>query len=86
MEIRFGEDGFISGIRVDARGAMVDGETVMMAWEGRFSDYRPVECMLIPFHGAVGRVTPKGERTCFLGTVSRVTYDLTRRGAGPTGG
>jgi hypothetical protein len=78
MLFRFGEDGLVSGIRVEARGGLVAGETVMMPWEGSFRDYRPVDGMMIPFHGEVAWITPQGERPYFWGTVTRVEYQCTR--------
>jgi hypothetical protein len=76
MLFRFGEDGLVSGIRVEARGGLVAGETVMMPWEGSFRDYRPVDGMIIPFHGEVAWITPQGERLYFRGTVTRVEYQI----------
>lgn len=77
MLFRFGEDGLVSGIRVEAREGLVAGETVMMPWEGSFRDYRPVDGMMIPFHGEVAWITPQGERPYFRGTVTRVEYQFT---------
>lgn len=74
MLFRFGEDGLVSGIRVEARGALVEGETVMMPWEGRFRDYRPQDGMMVPFHGEVAWITPQGERPYFRGTVAQIAY------------
>ncbi|KPP88517.1 MAG: hypothetical protein HLUCCA08_17025 [Rhodobacteraceae bacterium HLUCCA08] len=74
MVFRFGEDGLVTGIRVEARGALVGGETVMMPWEGRFGDYRLQAGMMLPFRGEVSWITPQGERPYFRGTVMRVDY------------
>ncbi len=74
MLFRFGDDGLIAGIRVEARGALVDGETVMMPWVGRFRDYRIQNGMRIPFFGEVAWVTPQGDKPYFRGSVARLTY------------
>jgi len=74
MLFRFGEDDLVSGIRVELRGAMIAGKTVMMPWEGSFRDYRPLDGMMIPFHGEVAWITPQGARSYFQGTVTQVTY------------
>jgi len=74
MLFRFGDDGLISSIHADARGALVAGQTVMMPWEGRFSDYRRQDGMLIPFYGEVAWITPQGEKPYFRGTVTHLTY------------
>lgn len=76
MLFRFGEDGLVSGIRVEARGGLVDGETVMMPWEGQFRDYRRHDGMMVPFYGEVAWITPQGERPYFRGAVSQVTYEF----------
>lgn len=76
MLFRFGEDGLVSGIRVEARGALVGGETVMMPWEGRFRDFRLQDGMMVPFHGEVAWITPQGERPYFRGKVTRVAYQF----------
>lgn len=77
MLFRFGDDGLVSGIHVDARGGLVDGKTVMMPWEGRFSDYRPQDGMMIPFFGEVAWITPQGETPYFRGAVTQMTYRFT---------
>jgi hypothetical protein len=64
----------VSGIRVEARGALVAGQTVMMPWVGAFSDYRRQNGMMIPFRGEVAWITPQGERPYFRGTVTQVGY------------
>jgi len=71
---RFGDDGLIAGIHVGARGAVIGGKTVMMPWEGRFSDYRRQDGMLIPFYGEVAWITPQGEKPYFRGAVTQLTF------------
>ncbi|MDP2079708.1 MAG: DUF6544 family protein [Pseudotabrizicola sp.] len=86
MLFRFGADGLVSGIRIDARGALVKGISVMMPWEGRFRDYRPVDGMMIPFFGEVAWITPQGERPYFRGTVIGVTHQFGSPNDGPAEG
>jgi hypothetical protein len=74
MLFRFGEDGLVSGIHVDARSGLVSGKDVMMPWEGKFSDYRLQDGMMIPFFGEVAWIMPQGEMPYFRGTVTRMTY------------
>lgn len=78
MLFRFGEDGLVSGIRVEARGALVKGQTMMMPWEGRFHDYRRQDGMMLPFHGEVAWITSQGERPYFRGTVTGIEYRFAR--------
>ena len=76
MLFRFGADGLASGIRVEARGGLLGGQTVMMPWEGTFRDYRRQDGMLVPFYGEVGWITPQGERPYFRATVTRLGFDV----------
>ncbi len=76
MLFRFGEDGLVSGIRMEARGALVGSETVMVPWEGRFRDYRVQDGMTAPFYGEVAWIAPQGEPPYFRGTVRRVLYQF----------
>lgn len=77
MLFRFGDDGLISGIHVDAREGMLAGQAVIMPWEGRFSGFRRQDGMLIPFYGEVAWITPQGEKSYFRGTVTQLTYRFT---------
>jgi hypothetical protein len=76
MLFRFGDDGLIAGVHVDARGAVIGGQTVMMPWEGRFADCRRKDGMLIPFCAEVAWITPQGEKPYFRGTVTQLTFHL----------
>lgn len=76
MLFRFGEDGLVCGIHVEARGGLTDGKTVMMPWEGQFGDYRRQSGMMIPYYGEVAWITPQGERPYFRGSLMQVTYRL----------
>lgn len=78
MTFRFGEDGLVSGIRVESRGSLVNGKTVLMPWEGHFRDYRPLDGMMIPFYGEVAWITPRGAKPYFQGTVTHVTYEMAK--------
>ncbi len=77
MLFRFRDDGLVSGIRVEQRCAIVAGESLIMPWEGRFSDYRDQNGMLVPFFGEVAWITPKGEKSYFRGSVTRMVYRFT---------
>jgi hypothetical protein len=86
MLFRCGEDGLVSCIRVESRGALAGGETVMMPWQGTFRDYRLQDGMMIPFHGEVARITPQGKRRYFRGTVRQVAWRSARQEIGTTRG
>ena len=60
--------------------------TVMLPWEGRFGDCRPVNGMMIPFFCEVSWVTFLGMRPYFRGTVSMLAQDFASPGAEPAAG
>jgi hypothetical protein len=72
---RFNDDGLIDSFRAEARGATVGKETVMLPWEGRWSDYRAHEGMTIPFTGEVAWMRPEGRKPYFHGTVTSLAYE-----------
>ncbi len=74
MLYRFGDDRLISGIHLNARAVLVDGQSVMLPWTGRFSDYRRQDGMLLPNNAEVAWITPDGETPYFRGEVKNLTY------------
>ncbi len=71
---RFNDGGLIDSFRAEARGALVGKETVMLPWEGRWSDYRAHEGMTVPFTGEVAWLRPEGRKPYFRGTVTSLIY------------
>jgi hypothetical protein len=57
---RFNDAGLIGSFRAEARGGMVGDKLVMAPWEGRWSDYRKVDGVLVPFIGEVAWMRPEG--------------------------
>ena len=53
MLFRFGDDGLVCGIRLDARAAMVGRQTLMLHWERIFGGYQRQYGMLVPFQAEV---------------------------------
>jgi len=72
---RFNDDGLIGSMRADARGAMVGKKMVMTPWEGRWSDYRSRDGMMVPSTGQIAWLWPEGPRSYFRGTVTRIRYE-----------
>jgi hypothetical protein len=72
---RFNDAGLIDSFRAEARGAMSGKEMLMTPWEGRWSDYRTHDGMLIPFTGEVAWVRPEGRKSYFRGTVTSLIHE-----------
>jgi hypothetical protein len=72
---RFNDAGLIDAFFADARGAMVGTETVMLPWEGRWSDYRAHDGMTVPFAGEVAWMRPTGRASYFHGSVTSLAYE-----------
>ena len=73
---RFDDAGLIGSFRAEARGAVVGKETVMLPWEGRWSDYRVHGGMTVPFTGEVAWMRPEGRKPYFVGHVKKLRYEF----------
>jgi hypothetical protein len=72
---RFNADGLIDSFRAEARGATMGKETVMLPWEGKWSNYQMRDGMTVPFTGEVAWVHPEGPRSYFVGSVTSLDYE-----------
>lgn len=68
----------IASVRADARGAIVGKAVVTMPWEGRWSDYRAHDGMLLPTRGEVAWLTPQGPRPYWRGSVRGLAIEYAR--------
>lgn len=73
---RFDDAGLLASFRAEERGALLNGRTVMAPWEGRWSDYRRVDGMQVPFTGEVAWMRPEGRRPYFVGTASALAFEF----------
>ena len=74
-DVSFGARGEI--VRVSALRARAAGGTLVSTpWVGRFSDYRPVEGMMIPMSGEVEWVLPEGPLPYFRGRMVDARYEF----------
>ena len=73
---RFNDAGLIGSFRAEARGGMVGDKLVMAPWEGRWSDYRKVDGVLVPFIGEVAWMRPEGRKPYFVGTVTTLAFEF----------
>ncbi len=74
----FNAQGLIESASADARGATVDGTVVMLPWEGRWSDYRRCNGMMLPLKGEAAWLGPEGRRPYFIGNVTSLTCQFER--------
>ncbi|TAG13003.1 MAG: hypothetical protein EAZ40_15125 [Rhodobacterales bacterium] len=73
LTVRFGPDGLIASVRADARGRMVGGTSLPTPWEGRWSDYRRQDGMMVPMTGEVAWILPEGPKPYWRGRITALT-------------
>ncbi len=75
---RFNHAGLIAAVRAEARGAGVgkDGVMLMLPWDCGYSDYRPLDGMLIPMAGEAAWVQAAGRKAYFVGQVQKLRYEF----------
>ena len=71
---RFDDAGLIASFLAEARGAMEGKAQVMRPWEGRWSDYREHDGMLVPHAGEVAWLRPDGRKLYFVGAVRNLAH------------
>jgi hypothetical protein len=71
----FGSDDLIEGVYAESRGRTVGEATEPTPWEGKFTNYRERDDMLVPIDGDVGWVLPEGRRSYWRGHIEQVTYE-----------
>lgn len=74
----FNAEGLIESASAEARGALVDGQVVMLPWEGRWSNYQRCHGMLLPLHGEAAWLAPQGRRPYFIGKVTSLSCEFER--------
>ncbi len=73
---RFNDAGLITSVRAEERGGAVGNDTVMMPWEGSWSDYQLRDRMMVPMAGEAAWL-PSGRREAyFKGTVTSTHYEF----------
>jgi hypothetical protein len=55
---------------------MVGKRVSMAPWEGRRSDYRMHEGMMLPFDGEVAWMLPEGRKTYWRGSVTFMVHEF----------
>jgi hypothetical protein len=76
MLVSFNQADLIESVRVEARAATVGKTTVMMPWEGRWSNYQERNGMRIPLTGEASWLGPEGRAPYWRGTISSLTYQF----------
>jgi hypothetical protein len=75
---RFSDEGLISSAHAAARAATVGGKTIMLPWEGSWSDYQARDGMRVPMTGEATWLRPEGRRTYFHGDVAWLRFRFLR--------
>ncbi|MFW5995058.1 MAG: DUF6920 family protein [Spirochaetia bacterium] len=75
MLFRFTEEGLIESVYADARERVIGKDTELRPWEGRFSDYRRQDGMMVPMQGEVAWILPDGYTPYWRGTIERISYE-----------
>ena len=78
MLFRFNEDGLIASMRAEARGRTVAGAVIPTPWEGRWSNYKLRDGMLIPLEGEVAWILPEVPKPYWRGGITRLSYEFTQ--------
>lgn len=78
MLFTFTEEGLIDTVRAEARGRMVDGESVPAPWQGRFWNYQDRGGMRVPLDGEVAWLLPDGSKPYWRGHITEISYEFRR--------
>ncbi|ASC69330.1 hypothetical protein XM38_002570 [Halomicronema hongdechloris C2206] len=76
LRFRFTDQGLIDTVQAEARGRLVDGETIPTPWQGRFWHYEQRGPMRVPLAGEVAWLLPEGPKPYWRGCITRLTYEL----------
>lgn len=78
MLFTFTEEGLIDTVRAEARGRMVDGESVPTPWQGQFWNYQHRGSMRVPLDGEVAWLPPDGPKPYWRGHITEISYEFER--------
>lgn len=76
LDFAFGDDGLIEAVRAASRGRAAGGRVAAAPWEGRWSDYRRHEGMLVPETGEVAWLLPGGRHPYWRGKVTALACEF----------
>ena len=74
----FDDEGLITSAHAAARGAVVGKQTVMLPWEGTWSNYQRRDGMRVPMTGEATWLRPEGRKTYFHGEVRSLRFRFLR--------
>lgn len=74
LTFRFGADDLIVSVRAEARERTVGGKLIATPWEGRWTDYQPVDGMMVPLSGEVAWILPGGPKPYWRGRITALSY------------
>lgn len=74
LEFRFNQDGLVESIYTEDRYGLFGKEYRRHPWEGKFSNYRKVDGMMIPMNGEVGWHMSDGFWLFWKGSLKKVEF------------
>jgi hypothetical protein len=75
LVFQFDDQGLLRSARSEGRARIVDGESVITPWQGRFWDYQLRDGMLIPLEGEVAWLLQEGLKPYWRGRIQRIEYE-----------
>jgi hypothetical protein len=74
MRFHFGADGLIDTVQAESRGALVDGQLLMLPWQGRLSNYQERAGMRVPLSGEAAWLHAGERKPYWRGTITAAAY------------
>ncbi|MEO8936353.1 MAG: DUF6544 family protein [Burkholderiaceae bacterium] len=74
LRFRFDQEGLISSVHADARGAGVGEDRVMLPWDCCVSNYQRRDGMMVPTRAEAAWLRPEGRRPYFIATLTSLVY------------
>ncbi len=78
LEVRFDAQDRIASVYSERRHREVDGRFEATPWQGRFSDYRRVDGIWVPFEAEVEWILPEGPHPYWRARLEGIEFDLDR--------
>ena len=75
LDFTFDHDGLVAGVHASSRMRDVQGRSVPTPWQGRWSDFKTCDGMLVPRRGEVEWILPSGPELYWRGEMTHVEFD-----------
>lgn len=78
LTFHFGTESLIESVRAERRDRLLGGMAVPTPWEGRWTDYRRRDGMLVPHGGEVAWILPEGRKPYWRGSILALAYEFAK--------